>query len=414
MILFAKSISEKMMWLERLRKFVVGEAIEYVSSIETLMTKSLEGERVIMIEPSEGMVSEMPFEMFDKRVLWLFIVFDSRCGQSHTHYQHLLGDSVFVYDQALYEEAHFKEAVMKPKHRLAMENTERILIDQSPLAMEAKGLVRWAQKLKPTVKENFKIPERRLCVAFFGEAQTAYEVGAILSTAFEKEVLVMDLDRFVPTADVITGIEISTRTGYELLSEDMATGLNVLMDCAKRKSLSKGVFDRCAQPVRGLRGLKVVTGVYQLDTFEYYQDEYLKVVLEKAVRFFDYVLLKVNDMPYDVFTLQSFLMADKIVASLPLGIHHMRAYRQLKLTLAEKQGIEVDRHLWLSVGGEKLKNSEFAFYTALAGEAPLTHVPFMAQRAHNERSGKVYCHQTIDLLKEVYRPLMEALFKEVG
>lgn len=412
MLLYAKSASTRKIWLDRLVKFLPEEVIYQISSFESACYSGQIGEGFIIVDDFLEREDLSAVKRISEAFDWTLVIFSLNSGMTPKRLREMLGEQILYYDADCYEKRTFENRVLKPQVQYFPEETCAIEVQRHEIPAARQRWKTWFRGGSESESVRASPLGKRLCLAFLGEAETAYEMGAVMSELYQKEVLIMDLDRFLPSSDTVTGVEIITKTGYELLSETSATGLNILMDCAKRNSLSKGVFERCAQQPKGLKGLKIITGVYQLDAFEYYQDEYLKAVIDKAVRFYDYVLLKVNDMPYDIFTLQSFLTADRIVAALPLSINRVRAYKQLKSVLCDKQGIEERKHVWIASGCENLSSSDMAFYSALAGAPPLGKLSTLKERTTNQRTGKPYCHKVIESLGEVYKPFIETLFKE--
>lgn len=249
----------------------------------------------------------------------------------------------------------------------------------------------------------------KLCVS--GPAALAYELGAVYAMRPDCHVLVIDLDRFTPTADLYTGVKSILESPYAFFNKASATGLNVILDCAKKGNLQKDIFSKCAQRVKGFERLHVLTGVYQLADYEYYRAEDIKAIIERAAGYYDVILMRTNSFIYDGFTLMAQKLADLVLTGLEPDIGAFRAYRQSTHLLKEKQGIPLTAQRWVLAETHKISSSEVAFYEQLAGSDCMGRIPYLVERQHCAATGSGYLKRVERQLVNAYKPVLQAIEK---
>lgn len=280
---------------------------------------------------------------------------------------------------------------------------------------DSVGLNWWRRRSLPSALLNKSIswakkPQHvKLCVS--GPAALAYELGAMFSLQTDCHVLVIDLDRLTPTADLYTGVKAILEGQYEFFNRATATGLNVLLDCAKKGNLQKEVFSKCTQTVKGYEQLHVLSGVYQLADYEYYRAEDIKMIVERASGYYDVILMRTNGFIYDGFTLMAQKLADLIITGLEPDIAMVRAYRQTVHLLKEKQGIPLSAQYWVLAEMRKASAIEIAFYENLAGSNCMGRIPYFLERQRCTATGEYYLSRYEHQLIADYRGLMQAIEK---
>lgn len=268
-------------------------------------------------------------------------------------------------------------------------------------------------KTKPMDGINSVKTLPRLKICLLGEAYSIYELGAVLADYYNQQVLVLDLDRLMPSADLYTGVKATVNVQYDFFSKTSATGINILFDCLKKGELHREAFQKASQRVKGIEGYHILTGSYQMNDFEYYRSEDLAKLVDRAAGYYDVILMKTNGFPYDGFTLKAFALSDYIVAALNLEIHHLRAYRQMVELLDDKQNIKVSKHFWMSCNAQPLDPIENSFFESLAGTQWLGPVRQLQARDECGRTGKNYLKSSMSQLIPIYTPLIDKLYRSV-
>lgn len=282
-------------------------------------------------------------------------------------------------------------------------------------ALEGLGFRKKLNFQQPVVSElpvsNKTLPRLKLCL--FGNPSVAYEIGAVLASYYNQQVLLMDLDRLSPSADLYTGVNVTVKVQYDFFTKTSATGLNILFDCLKKGELHREAFIKASQRVKGIDGFNILTGSYQLSDFEYYRSEDLVKLVDRAAGYYDVIIMRTNGFPYDGFTLKAFAMADYIVGVLNTEIHEIRAYRQMVELLNEKQKIRLDKHFWLSHESKPIDPLENSFFQSLAGTPWIGSTDELEARTRCSRTGKGYLKSELKQLISMYIPLIDKIYRKV-
>lgn len=379
-------------WLVVLDQGTEEEVLQRIKAHEDLAS------HVVFILPQNLMVSEE----------WLEAILDER--------------SVYCFLEKNYDKEAFFQMVFKPQ------TASKAVIDEEQQTENLETVWIESQKQEVVKVQGFKklfrgftnnsmqaggkvLPRLKLCV--FGEAATAYELAAVLSSHFNQQVLLMDIDRLMPSADLYTGVNSTVKVQYDFFAQATATGLNILLDCLKKGELHREAYQRATQSPKGFKNLHVLTGVYQLADYEYYRSDDLVKLMDKAAAYYDVILLRSNGYPYDGYALQAFGEADYILAGLRYEIDVVRAYRQMTQLLCEKQGIKMEKHGWVGFEGRDKNPLEKQFFESIAGVKQLGNISFLQQREQGKSTGKFYLKPAEIQLSKIYVPIIEALYRSV-
>ncbi len=288
---------------------------------------------------------------------------------------------------------------------------ETVLIpstEREPLLPLFRSRMKPRKPIEMLSKRAEKLPRQRICV--HGQGALAYELGAVLSSDYNQSVLIMDIDRTMPTADIYCGVKPVVTEKYDFYSKATATGLNILLDCMKKRELGREAFQLCTQKVKGFPELQVLTGVYKMEDYEYYKSDDLKRLLHSASQYYDVVILRTNSFPYDGFTLNSFLYADLVLCGVKPSIESVRYNRQLIQLMAAKQNISVTRQLWVLFESPKMPSLEKKFLIEMGMGTYCGSVPFDGHRDKCQRIGEAYLHKQRQALQVVYQPIIKAIY----
>lgn len=259
----------------------------------------------------------------------------------------------------------------------------------------------WKRKKADVSGERLRM---KLCIS--GHSALAYEMAAALAEFPDRQVLLMDLDRFAPSADLYAGVKPFVNQPYDFFTKVSATGLNILLDCGKKGQVHREAFLKCSQTVKGFSNLHVLTGVYQLGDYEYYKSEDLASLVDLAAGYYDVIVLKTNCYPYDGFTLMAMAKSDYILTGLKPSVEEVRAHKQLTDLLWEKQNISRERQGWVAFESGQADALERRFLTSLNEEGFIGWVPELEARLRCERTGSSYLKQSRERLEEIYQPMI--------
>lgn len=305
------------------------------------------------------------------------------------------------------------QCLFKPRKSLENQGTypgaeeETVFIETTK--SEGKGLGLFGRQKRGSRPALGKQPRMRICV--HGESALAYELAAVLSSVSNQSVLVMDLDRMSPSADIYCGVKPVVKEKYDFYSKATATGLNILLDCMKKSTLSREVFGLCTQQPKGYSNLHILTGVYKLEDYEYYKAEDLKNLVDSAFAYYDVILLKTNSFPYDGFTLNAFLMADTILWGGKASIESIRYNRQLIQLMDGKQKIPIEKQLWTLFERSDLEGLEKNFLVEMGLGTYCGSIPYCEKREKCLRVGERYLDKKRRELESVYIPIIKTIYK---
>ena len=396
--LVTHSASERLLWQHRIMNCQPPEGIAWVAE------ELAPNDKLVWIISDETSLKAYQQTLLNEhwgKVSTLVIVVDAyKVAVSDKDYLESLESLKFSTDvlllEADYEPGVLRQCLFKPMGRIDVSGKRPRLSLRNVLSGNHKG---WSGKF-----QHIKV-----CVS--GPAPLAYELGAMYALQPDCHVLVLDLDRFAPTADIYTGVKAILDGQYEFFNKASATGLNVLLDCAKKGNLQKEVFSKCTQTVKGFERLHILTGVYQLADYEYYRAEDIKAIIERAAGYYDVILMKTNGFIYDGFTLMAQKLADLIITGLEPDIGAIRAYRQTVQLLKEKQGIPLSAQHWVLVETQKTTAVDMAFYENLAGSSCMGRIPKLVERQNCTATGVYYLSGVERQLSTDYKHLMRAMEK---
>ncbi|MEM1724150.1 MAG: AAA family ATPase [Thermoplasmata archaeon] len=185
---------------------------------------------------------------------------------------------------------------------------------------------------KELVTVNFK----RIILAVWDNAEFGCELAYMAARMTNYKVLLVDLDMLSPKADLILKIKPSE------LNQDK--GLNAILDNLQRNIFDMNSFyESCT---RLLDNLYVVTGNCDLKNYEYYTDDSIHKLLDKAYQNFDITLLLINRCIYDLATLISLTKSDYNIIAIKPDIVSIREFKNYISFLNDKQQIDDKKFLF--------------------------------------------------------------------
>lgn len=427
--LMAAQANERLIWQQRILQYQHLESIEWVSE-EVWMGCD---KQVWILTTPEDIATLKRYQAEGKLVGPTVLIFSlewerqlSAEERSRWYAQCLLiGDELLL--ESEYDVEMFYRRLFKPRRKQEQKLSEPIVAmqgerEQTELLVEkvpsnsdntsvwSARKFRWGSKIKAGSSGDASLPRFKLCV--YGHEALAYELAAVIAAEKGQRVLVIDLDRLTPTADVYLGVSPLLKKPYDFFTKVSATGLNVLLDCSKKGQVQREVFSRCTQPVSGFSNCEVLTGVYQLSDYEYYKAEDVMGLVDKAAGYYDVVILRTNAYLYDGFTMMAMKVSDAILAGLNPAIDQIRGHRQLVALLKDKQQITVDKQCWIMFEDHPLSALESGFLETLSMGTYLGKVPKLAARQKCQATGEPYLKSQYERLAKVYVPILNQLYQK--
>lgn len=183
------------------------------------------------------------------------------------------------------------------------------------------------KKLVLTIWDNFE----------FG-CELAYQAARVSNL----NVLLIDLDLLAPKADLCLNLK-KYPERFINEGEVFKTGLDIVIDAVEKNYLSPDLIVEASLKRKDLKNLFVLTGNYKIVNYEYYNDESLIRLIDKAYMGFDLTIMLVNKSIYDSFTVISLSKSDYNIAAIMADLDKVREMNNYLAFLKEKQHIPLGK-----------------------------------------------------------------------
>lgn len=183
---------------------------------------------------------------------------------------------------------------------------------------------------------------KKLVLTIWGNAEFGCEFAYQAARMSHLDVLLVDLDLLAPKADLFLQLK---KYPERIANEGVLgkSGLNIAIDCAGKNVLSLDLLKDAAIRRRELRNLFVLTGNYRLENYEYFREESLVKLIDKAYQGFDLTVLLVNRCIYDAYTAVSLIKSDYNLAVIRADLDQLREFNSYLVFLKEKQHIPLSK-----------------------------------------------------------------------
>jgi hypothetical protein len=185
-------------------------------------------------------------------------------------------------------------------------------------------------------------PFKKLVLTVWDNAEFGCELAYTAARLSGCSILLIDLDLLSPKADLFLNIRKypAKVTGGNFFG---SSGLNIVMESVDKNYLTAELLTEASLKRNGLDNLFVLTGNYKIENYEYYSDDSLLKLIEKAYRSFDITILLVNRSIYDSFTVLSLSRSDMNIVALHGDVDRLREFNTHIAFLKEKQHIPADK-----------------------------------------------------------------------
>lgn len=193
------------------------------------------------------------------------------------------------------------------------------------------------------IKNSAKRPSfKKLVLTVWDNPEFGCEMGYIIARLTDLEVFLADLDLMAPSADLHLNVP---KYPGNVVRDSMLpkSGLDIVMDSIDKNALTADILAEAAARRKELKNLHILTGNYSMENYEYFKDDSLIKLIDKAYQSFDVTILLVNKSIYDSYTLISLVKSDYNIAALQADTGKLREFNRYLLFLKDKQGIPVDK-----------------------------------------------------------------------
>lgn len=281
------------------------------------------------------------------------------------------------------------------------------------LREDIKRLVRVTYHEKDTSQKPYEVTGmnystfKRLVLTIWDNTEFACELAYVIAKNTDLRILLVDLDLLGPKVDLYLNVK---KYPEWITIEGMPqnTGLNIVMDIAERGNISAELIFGASVKRSELKNLFILTGNYRLDNYEYYSDDSLLKLIDKAYQSFDITILAVNKSIYDSFTVISLAKSDYNLIPLRADIDNIREFNSLLVFLKEKQHIPLDKSKFIAFEYDPSVNLSTAALNSATGQNFLGSVRYSRRRARYHNLKPPYARR---LEKQVFYDYMDIMSK---
>lgn len=214
----------------------------------------------------------------------------------------------------------------------------KVIKEKADPGIEIKEKIITVEKV---VKELVSVKFKKLILTVFENPEFACELSYMAAKLSDLNVLLIDLDTLNATADAILNIPKYPSNIRSFDDVTNNTGLNICLDAADKNILSREILLEAA--IVKTKSLYILTGNYNLSNFEYYNEQSLERLLEKAYELFDVTILITNGFIYDSFTLISLKKSDHNLFPISADRLSLRKTNRYLALLNEKQKVPFEK-----------------------------------------------------------------------
>ncbi len=183
---------------------------------------------------------------------------------------------------------------------------------------------------------------KKTVITIWDNSEFGCEFAYAAAKMTNHNVILIDLDLLSPKSDLYLGLR---KNSMKISPESRLneSGLNISMDFAEKGLLTGEILIEASVKRIELKNLYVLTGNYRLDNYEYYSNNGLKLLIDKAYQQFDLVILLVNRFIYDSYTIMALIKSDYNIVALRADVDMFREFNNFIVFLKEKQHIPVNK-----------------------------------------------------------------------
>lgn len=185
-------------------------------------------------------------------------------------------------------------------------------------------------------------PFKKLVLTVWDNFEFGCELAYMAARVSGYNVLLVDLDLLAPKADLCLNIK---KYPVRFVNEGnlLKSGLDTVMDAIEKNYLYPDLIAEASIKRKELKNLFVLTGNYNIENYEYYNDENLNKLIDKAYMGFDLTILLVNKSIYDSFAVISLSKSDYNILAIRSDLDKIREFNNYLAFLKDKQHIPLNK-----------------------------------------------------------------------
>jgi Serine/threonine protein kinase len=185
-------------------------------------------------------------------------------------------------------------------------------------------------------------PFKKLVLTVWDNYEFGCELAYVAAKASGYNVLLIDLDLLAPKADICLNVK---KYPERIINEGgfLKSGLDITIDAVEKNYISPELITEASLRRKDLRNLYILTGNYKLENYEYYNDNSLIKLIDKAYMSFDLTILLANKSIYDSYTVISLSKSDFNIAAVNADLDKIREMNSYIAFLNDKQKIPMNK-----------------------------------------------------------------------
>ncbi|HHW01029.1 MAG TPA: protein kinase [Clostridiaceae bacterium] len=246
---------------------------------------------------------------------------------------------------------------------------------------------------------------RKVILTVWDNAEFGCELAYVAARFTDLNVALIDLDLLSPKVDLILNIN---KYPFKVFTEGLfnKSSIDIIMDALEKNTLTQEVFMKSAIRRKELKNLFVITGNYNLNNYEYYSDDSLIKLIEKACQYFDLVVLLVNKSIYDSYTVISLIKSDYNLIAVRADADNLREFNRYLLFLEEKQQIPLNKCKFVAYEYDKNFNIDKKALEEITGGNYLGSISYSSKRARYRNCSSPYAkHMEKEVISEYFEIL---------
>lgn len=176
-----------------------------------------------------------------------------------------------------------------------------------------------------------------MVITIWGNAEFGCELAYRIAKDTDKKVIIIDMDLLSAKADLY----LKVKKEPDNINEKRP-GLDILIEWVNR-SLNSEIITKAAVQREEIKNLYIITGSYDIENFEYYNEESIEEIIKKAKQYFDVTILLVNKFIYDAYTIAGLCISDINIVATEANTINFREFNNYIAFLNEKQGLGLEK-----------------------------------------------------------------------
>jgi len=243
---------------------------------------------------------------------------------------------------------------------------------------------------------------RKVILTIWDNAEFGCELAYTAAKYTDLNVVLIDLDLLSPKIDLILN---TNKYPFKVFTEGLfnKSSLDIVIESLEKNTLTQEVFMKSAIRKKELKNLFIITGNYNLSNYEYYSDDSLVKLIEKAYQYFDVVILLVNRSIYDSYTVISLIKSDYNLIAVRADADKLREFNRYLLFLEEKQQILLNKCKFVAFEYDKNLNIDKKALEEITGGNYIGSISYSSKRARYRNCSSAYVkHMEKEVISEYF------------